>query len=136
MDSIFSRIIKGELPSYKIMENEFVFAFLAKDQVRLGHTLMIPKVEVDSFLEVPEPYYSAVFTHAKPVGQAIQRATDCVRIVTAIVGYEVPHFHYHLIPSWSLRDLDFSQAQTYPEEKMEGIRKAICHHLTEMEISS
>ena len=132
MSSLFSRIIKGELPCYKILENELVFAFLAKDQVQLGHTLVIPKVEVDSFLEVPEPYYSAVFTQAKPIGQAIQKATGCTRVLAAIVGYEVPYFHYHLIPSWSLKDLDFSQARTYSQEEMDRIKKAICDHLTDV----
>ena len=112
------------------MKNDFIFAFLAKDQVRLGHTLVIPRVEIDSFLEVPEPYYSAVFTYAKPIARSIQKATGCVRVLTAIVGYEVPHFHYHLIPSWSIKDLDFSQAQAYSPEEMERIRKTICSHLT------
>lgn len=92
MTSIFTRIIQGEERSYRVYEDDLVFAFLTRDAIRLGHTLIVPKVEVDYFVEVPEPYYSAVFVAAKPLSKAIHAATGCRRVGTVIPGWDVPHF--------------------------------------------
>lgn len=125
MAGLFMKIIAGEIPSYKIHEDDETYAFLARDQVAPGHTLVIPKVEVDYFADVPEPYYSAVFRNAKVIAKAIQEATGCARVGTAVVGFEVPHFHYHLIPMEGIADLDFSKGKVLPDEEMERLRGAI-----------
>lgn len=85
MASIFTKIINGEIPSFKIYEDEYVFAFLDIYPVQPGHTLIVPKVEVDYFVDVPEPYYSAVFQAAKKIAPALQQATDCQRVCTTVV---------------------------------------------------
>lgn len=125
MATLFTKIIRGEIPSFKIYENEHVFAFLDINPVNAGHTLIVPKVEVDHFLDCPEPHYSAVFAAAKVIGQALQRVTGCPRVGSAIVGFEVPHFHYHLVPLWSLRDLDFSRGKKAAPEELKAIQEKI-----------
>jgi histidine triad (HIT) family protein len=125
MASIFTRIIQGELPAYKIYEDELTIAILALDQVNLGHTIVIPKLEVDSFMDLPEPYYSAVFKNAQKIAVAMKKATGCPRVGTIIAGFEVPHFHYHLIPAWSIPELSFSRAQKRSAEEMSEIQKKI-----------
>lgn len=106
MASVFTKLMRGELPSYPVYEDEYVFAFLSLEQHRPGHTLVVPRVEVDYFLDVPEPYYSAVFRAAKKLGRAIHAVTGCQRVGTVIAGWDVPHFHYHLIPMFDYHDLD------------------------------
>ncbi len=118
MASVFTKILNGELPGYKIYEDEFCFAILALDQVNLGHSLVIPKVEVDSFIDTPEPYYSAVFTAAKKISSAIRTASGAPRVGSIIAGFEVNHFHLHLIPAWSIPELSFSRAQRRSSEEM------------------
>lgn len=129
MASIFTKIIAGELPSYKIFEDEFTIAILALDQVNLGHTLVIPKVEVDSFMDLDEPYYTVVFKNAQNISRAIKRATGCPRVGTIIAGFEVPHFHYHLIPAWSIPDLSFARAKRHSEQEMLDIQNKIISNL-------
>lgn len=106
MSSVFTKIIRGELSSYKLWEDEWTFAFLTKDAIQLGHTLIVPKIEVDLFCDVPEPYYTAVFNAAKPLARAIQKASGCKRVGAIIAGWDVPHFHYHLVPMFDYYDLD------------------------------
>ncbi|GAB4146522.1 MAG: HIT domain-containing protein [Patescibacteria group bacterium] len=125
MPSVFSRIIQGEIPCYKIYEDEFVFALLAKDQIHLGHVLVVPKVEIDYFIDVPEPYYSAVFQAAQKIAPAIQKATECLRVGLMVDGREVPHFHLHLVPLNEFDALGFEGAKTYPVAEMEEIREKI-----------
>lgn len=125
MASIFTKILNGELPSYRIIENEFCFSILALDQVHLGHSLVIPKIEVDAFMDVPEPHYSAVFNMAKPLSQAIRTATGAPRVVAIIAGFEVNHFHLHLIPAWSLADVSFAKAQRRLPDEMHEIQKKL-----------
>lgn len=111
MPSIFSRIIAAEIPSFKVYEDEYVYAFLDINPISHGHTLIVPKTEIDYFVDVPEPYYSAVFQAAKKIAPALQKVTGCKRVSTIITGFDVPHFHYHLIPSNSGADIDFSLAK-------------------------
>lgn len=129
MSGLFMRIIEGELPCYKIYEDEHVFSFLARDQVNPGHTLVVPKVEVDCFLDADEPHYSAVFRAAKPIGKAIEAATGCRRVAAIILGLEVPHFHLHLIPIEAESELRFARAKTLGEAQMTEIRDRIVAEL-------
>jgi histidine triad (HIT) family protein len=127
--TLFTKIINGEIPCYKIYEDEQVFAFLAKDQINLGHVLVVPKVEIDYFIDVPEPYYSAVFKTAKLISKAIQTATACKRVGTIIAGWDVPHFHYHLVPMFEYHDLDPARAKEYSKEEMEEVQGRIIEKL-------
>lgn len=129
MASLFTRIIKGEIPSYKIFEDEHVFAFLDIRPVHPGHTLVVPKVEVPYFIDVPEPFYSAVFQAAKNIAPAIQRATGAKRIGTAVIGLEVPHFHYHLIPIERVGDLNFGLAKEATQHDLSEMQKKILSYL-------
>ena len=97
-DTIFTKIIKGEIPCYKLYEDELVIAFLDINPVRLGHTLIIPKIQVDYFVDVPSNYYQAVFALAQRLAPVIQKALSVNRIGLSVVGTEVPHFHLHLVP--------------------------------------
>ncbi len=128
---IFQQIIEGKIPSYKIFEDDLTYSFLSNRPVKKGHILVIPKIEVDYFCDVPEPYYSQVFKNAKFLSQALKKATDCLRVSTAILGYEIPHFHYHLIPSWDLSDLDFSKAKEDSVENFLDMQKKIISCLEE-----
>lgn len=129
MSSIFTRIIRGELPCFKIYEDELTFAFLALDQVNPGHTLVIPKREVNHWIDVPREDYLAVQEVSQKIGRAIQKATSCPRVGQIVAGFEVPHYHLHLIPAWSIPDLDFKRAKRLPEEEMKKIQQAIIAHL-------
>ena len=127
--TIFSKIIKGEIPSYKVFEDEHTFAFLDINPIQLGHTLVVPKVEVDYFLDVPEPYYSAVFKTAKQVGKAIHKASGCKRVGTIILGWDVPHFHYHLVPMFGHGELDFRRAKKRADAEMREMQEKILRNL-------
>ena len=96
--TIFSRIIKGEIPCYKIAENDRYFAFLDIRPVRPGHTLVIPKVEVDYLFDLEASTFSGLLAFAQPIAKAIDQATGCMRTGLVVEGLEVPHAHIHLIP--------------------------------------
>ncbi|MFB0964530.1 MAG: HIT family protein [Patescibacteria group bacterium] len=123
--SVFTRIVSGEIPCYKVYEDEHVFAFLDINPVHPGHVLVVPKIEIDQFYEVPEPYYQAVFAAAKMLAPALREAVGTVRIATVIAGFDVPHFHYHLIPADSMADIDFSKTKKLEPAEMEKIRAKI-----------
>ena len=125
MPSLFSRIIAQEIPSYKIYEDEYTCAFLNIYPHALGHILIVPKIEVDHFADVPEPYYSAIFQTAKRLSPLLQKATGCKRICTMFVGYEVPHAHYHLIPTDSIADLDHANARKAEPEDLKIMQEKI-----------
>jgi histidine triad (HIT) family protein len=129
MSSVFTKIVNGELPSYKIHEDELTFSFLALDQVNLGHTLVIPKREVNHWFDVPEEDYTRVQLKAQEIAKAIQKATDAPRIATVTLGFEVQHYHLHLIPAWSIAEVQFSRAQRRSVEEMNSIQKKIVSHL-------
>lgn len=129
MASIFTKIINGEIPSYKVFEDEHTYAFLDINPINVGHTLVIPKIEIDYFLDVPEPYYSAVFNNSKLIAKAIHEATNCKRVGTIIAGWDVPHFHYHLIPMLDYTDLDFKKGKKRTEEEMKDIQSKIISNL-------
>lgn len=125
MAGLFTKIYRGDIPSCKIYEDEHTYAFLDINPVQTGHTLVIPKIEIDSYLDVPEPYYSAVFKTAQIVGRAIKKATNCERVGTIVLGWDVPHFHYHLIPMWKMGDLDFRHSKKASPEALAAIQKII-----------
>lgn len=129
MASIFTKIINGELPCYKIHEDDLTLSFLALDQVNLGHCLVIPKMEVNHWFDVPPEIYTRVGLNAQKVAKAIKKATDCPRVGTMVAGFEVPHYHIHLIPAWSIPDLDFKRAKRCTDEEMKAIQQKIISHL-------
>ncbi len=123
--TLFSKIIRGEIPSYKVFEDEHTFAFLDIRPVQIGHTLVVPKVEIDFFADVPEPFYSAVFRTGKILAPALRQVTGCVRVGTTIQGFEVPHFHLHLVPMWNADDLDFRKAKPAKPEDLQRTQSQI-----------
>lgn len=109
--TIFSKIIAGEIPSYKIAENEKFFAFLDIFPMVKGHVLVIPKTEVDHFFDVPDEYLSELLLFAKPIAKAIEKAFPCNRCGLEVIGLEVPHAHLHLMPINSPDDLNFTRSK-------------------------
>ena len=109
MASIFSRIIKGEIPSYKIAEDDKHFAFLDINPLKSGHTLVIPKREEDYIFKLEDSEISDLMVFAKKVALAIEKVVDCDRIGVSVVGLEVPHTHIHLIPINSVTDMTFGK---------------------------
>ena len=107
--TIFSRIIAGEIPSYKIAENDKFFAFLDIFPLREGHVLVVPKTETDHFFDLADAYLSEILLFAKPIAKAIEKVFPCNRCGITVVGLEVPHAHLHLIPVNSANDLNFVQ---------------------------
>jgi histidine triad (HIT) family protein len=129
MPTVFTKIISGELPSYKIHEDELTYSFLALDQVNLGHTLVIPKEEVNHWFDTPERAYIQVQLNAQKIAKAILKATECPRIGTIVAGFEVSHYHLHLIPAWSIPDLSFARAKRYEDLDMRKIQQKIIQNL-------
>ena len=109
MASIFTKIVNGEIPSYKIAETDKYYAFLDINPLAKGHTLVIPKKETDYILDIEDAELAGLFTFAKKVGLAIEQVVECKRIGITVIGLEVPHAHVHLIPINSLYDMDFKQ---------------------------
>ena len=109
--TLFSKIIAGEIPSYKIAENDKFFAFLDIFPLREGHTLVVPKLEVDKFFDVPDDYLAEMLLFAKPIAKAIEKAFDCDRCGLSVVGLEIPHAHLHLVPVDSADDLNFTRGK-------------------------
>ena len=109
MPGIFAQIIAGQIPSYKIAENETCFAFLDVFPLAPGHTLVVPKIEVDNIHELDTETHAALFAFSKQIARAIGKAIPCKKVGMAVVGLEVPHAHIHLVPLNQVADLDFSK---------------------------
>ena len=109
MHSIFSKIVRDEIPSYKVYENENFLAFLDINPLKKGHTLVIPKIEVDYIFDLKSKEYQELWNFAKLVAKGMKRVIKCERISIVVMGLEVPHAHIHLIPLDSMQDIDFSQ---------------------------
>ncbi len=109
--SIFSKIIAGEIPSYKIAEDENFYAFLDIFPLVEGHTLVVPKTEVDNMFDLSDDYLKALLVFAKPIAKAIENSFDCNRCGIAVIGLEVPHAHLHLVPINSADDLNFTRGK-------------------------
>jgi histidine triad (HIT) family protein len=107
--TLFSKIINGDIPGYKIAENERFYAFLDVFPLREGHTLVIPKIEVDNLFDLDNDYLSGMLVFAKPIARAIEQAFHCNRCGISVIGLEIPHAHMHLVPVNSSNDLNFTQ---------------------------
>lgn len=125
MSSIFSKIIKGDIPSYKVAEDENYYAFLDIRPLQKGHVLVVPKTEVDYIFDLDDQTLSGLILFSKRVAKAIEAVVPCERIGVAVIGLEVPHCHVHLSPINSIRDLDFSRVKEIPSEEMQEIAAAI-----------
>jgi len=126
MASIFTRIVNGEIPAYKVAEDAEHLAFLDVFPLVKGHTLVIPKKETDNILDLSEEAYEKLFRFARKVGIGIRKEIPCIKVGMAVVGLEVPHVHIHLVPLQEIGDLNFQRPklQLLPEE-MEAIRLQI-----------
>lgn len=124
--SIFTKIINGEIPSYKIAENEKFYAFLDIFPLREGHVLVVPKNEIDKFFDLPEDYLRELLVFAQPIAKSIEKSFDCNRCGISVVGLEVPHAHMHLIPINEANDLNFVQPKLkLSPERLQEIRDII-----------
>ncbi len=126
MASIFTKIIKGEIPSYKIAENENYIAFLDAFPLVEGHTLVVPKKEVDKIWDLDKETYLGLMDFAYEVAQGMEKVIPCLRVGVAVIGLEVPHVHVHLVPMNSMADINFSNPkQQFSTEKMDAIAEKI-----------
>ncbi|MFT5512694.1 MAG: histidine triad (HIT) family protein [Bacteroidia bacterium] len=117
MASIFTKIVNGDIPCYKIAETNDFLAFLDVFPLRRGHTLVIPKKEVDYIFDLDDETFAALHIFSKIVSNAVRQAISCKRIGIAVIGLEVPHTHIHLVPIDSVSDIDFSQPKLKIDEK-------------------
>lgn len=130
MPSIFTKIINGEIPCYKIAETENCFAFLDVFPLVKGHTLVVPKKEVDYIFNLDDELLSELNIFSKKVAKAVEKAIPCKRIGVAVIGLEVPHAHIHLVPLNKVGDLDFSKGKLNPTpEELKQVQEAICKYL-------
>jgi histidine triad (HIT) family protein len=126
MASIFTKIINKEIPSYKIAENDKFYAFLDVSPLQKGHTLVVPKIEVDYIFDVEDELLSEMIIFAKDVSKKIKSAFPCNRVGMAVIGLEVPHAHIHLIPINSMNDMNFAnEKQSFSVSKMKEIQELI-----------
>lgn len=126
MASIFSRIIKGEIPCYKVAEDAEHLAFLDIQPLATGHVLVIPKVEVDYIFDLAADDYSGLWNFARKVAGGLKQAVPCKRVGVAVIGLEVPHAHIHLIPLQTMEDINFSGVRLKPVgPELEELRQKI-----------
>lgn len=126
MASIFTRIIKGEIPSYKVAEDDKFFAFLDISPLAKGHTLVVPKVEIDYFFDLSDEQLAEMIVFSKKVAKAIERVIPCKRVGMSVIGLEVPHAHVHLVPLKGMGDLNFSNKKLdLSPEEFQSIAKEI-----------
>ena len=125
-DSIFTKIIKGEISCFKVLENEDFIAFLDVNPVNKGHTLVVPKLQIDYIYDLPEDIFSKLFIFSKKVAQMLENSFSCNRIGISVVGLEVPHAHIHLIPINKIEDMNFERPRVnYSKDDFELILKKI-----------
>lgn len=130
MASIFSKIIAGEIPSYKIAEDEKFFAFLDIFPVQYGHVLVVPKIEVDKIFDVPDEYLKDLLVFAKPIAKAIEKSFNCNRVNILTVGLEVPHAHVHLIPINETDDMNLLRPKLkLSKEELKEVQEKIIGNL-------
>lgn len=131
MSSIFTKIINGDIPSYKIAENNKFYAFLDIMPLVPGHTLVVPKQETDKFFDMPQDHLAEMLVFAQPLAKAIEQAFDCKRCGMAVIGLEVPHAHMHLVPINNADDLNFTRPKLkLSPEEMEACRQKILAHVS------
>lgn len=128
--SIFSKIIAGEIPCYKIKEDDQFIAFLDIFPVQYGHTLVVPKIEIDKIFDVPDNYLANLLLFAKPIAQAIEKAYPCNRVNIITVGLEVPHAHVHLIATNTPYDVDLNKSKLkLSSEELKIVQEKILQYL-------
>ena len=128
--TIFSKIIAGEIPCYKISEDEKFFSFLDINPLVEGHTLVIPKLEIDNFFDIPDEYMQGIFLFARPIAKAIERSFNCNRCGISVIGLEVPHAHIHLVPINKADDLNFTRKKLNPsKEQLKAAQEKILRNL-------
>ena len=125
MPSIFTRIINGEIPSYKIAEDAYCYAFLDINPNAIGHTLCVPKQEVDKLFDLDEKTYLHLMEFAKRIAGALEQAVPCKRVGMAVVGLEVPHAHVHLIPINQMHEMSFQTKVKMQEDEMNSLVEKI-----------
>lgn len=130
MASIFSRIVSGEIPSYKVAEDEDYYAFLDINPLQKGHTLVIPKKETDYIFDLSDEDLAGMMIFTKKVAKAIGKTIPCLRVGVAVLGLDVPHAHIHLVPLHSGDDLNFcNPKKQFPAEEMKACAEAIAANL-------
>ncbi|MFD2099860.1 HIT family protein [Flagellimonas iocasae] len=129
MPSIFTKIINGEIPCYKIAEDDDNFAFLDINPNSKGHTLCVPKKEVDKILDLDEASYMKLMAFSRKVGKAIEAAVDCKRVGMTVIGLEVPHVHVHLIPLHTMKNATFQHKESLEAKEFEAIASKIKQQL-------
>ncbi|WP_456377618.1 HIT family protein [Lutibacter sp.] len=127
--SIFTKIIKGEIPSYKIAENDRFYAFLDINPNTKGHTLVVPKKEVNKLFDLDEETYNELMRFSRKIAIAMEKVIPCERIGMAVIGLEVPHVHIHLIPLQAMEDIQFIKKVKLQPDEFETIAKAISENL-------
>ena len=127
--SIFSKIISGELPAYKVAEDEQHLAFLDINPNAKGHTLCIPKKETDKLFDLSQAEYTALMHFSRKVALGLEKAVPCQRIGMTVIGLEVPHVHVHLIPLQSMADATFGKKERFSSEEMQALAKNIAAHI-------
>jgi histidine triad (HIT) family protein len=131
MPTIFTKIVRGEIPCYKIAEDDNYFAFLDINPLKAGHTLVIPKTETDYIFDLNDSDLSGLILFSKKVAMAIEKAIPCARIGVAVIGLEVPHVHIHLVPMDSMADINFKNPKLkFTSEEFTRIAKKIADRLT------
>ena len=129
--TIFSKIIQGQIPSYKIAENDRFYAFLDISPMVKGHTLVVPKLEINRMFDLPPEYLGELLVFARPIARAIEKAFDCDRCGISVIGLEVPHAHMHLIPINSANDLNFTRPKiTLTKEELLDSQQAILRNMS------
>jgi histidine triad (HIT) family protein len=126
MESIFTKIIKGEIPAYKIAENDEFIAFLDVFPLERGHTLVVPKIQVDYIFDIESDKYQRYWAFAQQVAKAVKSVVPCLKVGVAVIGLEVPHAHIHLVPMNTVADLNFARPkQQFSNEIMAETAAAI-----------
>ena len=129
MASIFTKIVSGEIPSYKIAEDENFLAFLDVNPNAKGHTLCIPKQEINKIFDMEEELYMGLMAFSRKVAKALEKTIDCKRVGVAVVGLEVPHVHVHLIPLQDMDDMRFQRKVSLSQEEFENTANQISLNL-------
>ena len=129
MASIFTKIVNGEIPSYKIAEDDKFLAFLDVNPNAKGHTLCIPKEEINKIFDMEEEQYLGLMKFSRKVAKALEKSVECKRVGVAVVGLEVPHVHVHLIPLQEMEDMRFQRKVTLEKEAFESLAKTISSNL-------
>jgi len=128
--TIFSKIIAGQIPSYKIAENENFFAFLDIFPLVKGHVLVVPKVETDKFFDMQDDYLREILLFAKPIAKAIEKSFHCNRCGISVIGLEVPHAHLHLVPINNANDVNFTKSKLkLSQEELKEVQEKILKNL-------